>query len=148
MRAIRQAPSRCSECANPVMHDGPNAGIAGEHFVDAPCGRIGLIGGANVGIKECPDFRQVCGKLLDQLDRLLLGVQSFVAISLNKPVFLDDLFHQLPQRSIERVADEIVDAFVLQLSRTQSIGKDAAQTWSMMSPRARRDGSFTGRPSR
>ncbi len=116
-------PQLVQRVREPVVDDGRDARVAGEHFVDAPRGRVAFVGGQNVGLEQPANLRQAAGEIANQLLRLA-SARARVGLFAHKLQLERHLFDEVAARIVERVADVIVDAFVRQLPRAEPIGKE------------------------
>ena len=70
IRGDQRHPQLMQLMRQPVVDDGRDARVAGEHFVDALRGRVAFVGGQNVGLEQPANLRQAAGEIANQLLRL------------------------------------------------------------------------------
>ena len=96
-----------------MMRDRRDAGIADQHLVDAARRGIALERGANIAVQQPAHVGQARGELAHHIDRRTAGWPPRRALHRrDERELAPHLVRQLPQRGIQRVADEVVDAFV------------------------------------
>lgn len=113
------------------MYHRGDAGIAREDFVHTACGRIAFECGDDVAFEQPTNFRQPLGKLTYDrygshaapLPIALAGSVIVLGVALVKQQLAVDLFDEIAQSHIERVSHEVIDAFLGQRPRAQSIWK-------------------------
>jgi hypothetical protein len=103
-----------------VPCDRDHARIAKQHFINAPRGRVPLIGRLNIAFEQRPHLWQICGELAYDLAGLLLsGATALAERPGCKSQFSAHLFEERLQRSIETASHEVIDTFLGESRRTK-----------------------------